>query len=153
MKIVQFCLKQAMPLNLLVFVILTTGIYEAITMKREAFPAVDFDIVNISTYWPGASPKEVEQFVTNPIEREVETLTGINEILSSSKESSSTVILKLDPELSQDRKKTVVNDIQRAVDAVTDLPDDIYSAPHVKEVNSEDFAVMEVGVFGDMNYS
>ncbi|MDA9951045.1 efflux RND transporter permease subunit [Oligoflexaceae bacterium] len=152
MSLIQFALKKSLLMNLLTVLVVVIGVMKAFQMQREAFPSVAFNFVTVSTYYPGASPKEVELYVTKPIEKEVDTVEGIEELTSVSIEGVSLILAKLDPDLDDQTRNKSVNQIQRAVDRVTDLPDDLPDSPIVKEPNSKDLPVLEVVVFGDLKY-
>ena len=96
MKIVRFSISNPLFLNLVTVLILVIGALTALNMRREAFPSVSFDRVVVSTIYPGGSPKEVELYVTKPLEDQIETVAGIDEIKSSSGENLSLIIIKLD---------------------------------------------------------
>lgn len=152
MDIAKFSIKNPLLLNLLTAVILIAGTITAVRMNREAFPAVDFDNVVVSTVYPGASPTEVELYVTNLIEEELKSVTGINEMSSSSLENLSKIVIKLDPDLSERAKATAVNDIKSAVERVQDLPDELLNPPLVTEMTSSVMPVLEINLYGNMPY-
>ncbi|NRA46118.1 MAG: efflux RND transporter permease subunit [Oligoflexales bacterium] len=150
MKLVGFCLRNALLLNLLAIGVSIAGIFTAMNINREAFPNVDFDIVTISTDYPGASSSEVEFSITTPIEREIESIGEVEEHYSFSVESLSLIVLKIKPELSEQAKNGVINNIQRSVDRIPDLPKDLPSAPAIKEVDSGELPVIELALSGNM---
>ncbi|MFK7826913.1 MAG: efflux RND transporter permease subunit [Oligoflexales bacterium] len=152
MKIVGFCLRNALLLNLLALGIIATGIFTAIHINREAFPNVEFDIITIQTKYPGASPKQVEFSITTPIEQEIETIDHLSEHYSFSVESLSLIVVKLDPEISDRIKSGVINNIQRSVDRVQ-LPTDLPANPLVKEVDSGELPVIELALSGNLKES
>ena len=80
---VNFFIKRHLLMNLITFFILAAGIYAGLTLQREAFPQVEFDIVSVRTIYPGASPYEVERYVTNKIEDAIEPILGIKDIKKS----------------------------------------------------------------------
>ena len=149
MKIVGFCLRNALLLNLLAIGIIAAGIITTMNINREAFPSVDFDIVTIHTDYPGASPREVEFSITNPIEQELESIDNLLEHYSFSVESLSLIVVKLNPDLNDRTKSGVISRIQRAVDRVN-LPNDLPTSPQVKEIDSGELPVIELALSGDL---
>jgi len=103
------------------------------------------------TLYPGASPEDVELNVTNKIEEELKTVTGIDNFVSYSMENVSLIMVTLDINLDdQDKLKT---EVREAVSRVTDFPDEVTEAPMVKELNSSDAEeIIEVGLTGDIPY-
>ena len=59
----------------------------------DRFPKVDFPTVVVTTCLPGAAPEEVETEITDKIEEAVNTISGIDELRSSSSEGVSQVII------------------------------------------------------------
>ncbi|MBU1147974.1 MAG: efflux RND transporter permease subunit, partial [Candidatus Omnitrophica bacterium] len=148
MSLPRFSVNQSLFVNLVSVLIIVFGLIVVVGMNREVFPNVDFDIVSITTAYPGATPLDVEKLITVPIEKELKEVDGIKEIKSSSSAGASFINVKLDPD-ERDKKK-VVSDIQTAVDRVKDLPKDIYQDPVVVEISSKQYPIIEVSLSGDM---
>lgn len=148
MKLVEFSVKNSLLVNLLSFMIILIGLYSMLHLKKEAFPEVDYDIVTVTTSYPGAPTEDVEKFVTIPIEKEIKGISGIKEITSKSEEGLSSIGIKIDPKASD--KNQVVDDIERAVDRVRNLPEGVKDDPEVFELRSKEFPILEVSVVGDM---
>jgi multidrug efflux pump subunit AcrB len=148
LAIIEFFLRRSIFGNILTVLLIGWGIYVGLTINREAFPNIDFDIVLVSTVFPGASPEEVEKLITNPIEDQLKSVEGIKEIRSSSIENRSGITVIIDPDAKNPRK--VVEDIRSAVDRVTDLPAGV-DKPLVLEITSSLTPVIEVSLFADEN--
>jgi len=141
--------------NLLAYVITITvvllGLSSLATIKRDAFPSVEFGEVLITTTYPGASPEDVELAVTNEIEEEIKEVTGIKRYMSWSMENVSSIYLVIDPDVADEDK--VVRDIREAVSRVTDLPEEVTESPLVTELSTSSFPMIEVGLASDnMSY-
>jgi len=152
MKITEFLIKKSLLLNLITAAILIFGISLVVQTNREAFPSISFDTVTVRTMYPGASPETVESYVTTPLEREIKTVSGIEEMRSSSRQSVSTIIIKIQPDLTQNQKTATVNNVQRAVDRVRDLPKEVTDSPLVTEITSGVMPIMEVTLSADFSY-
>ncbi|MDX8395300.1 MAG: efflux RND transporter permease subunit [Mariprofundaceae bacterium] len=83
-SIIAFFVHRGLLVNLVSGMLLLGGIYAAISIQREAFPAVNFDLVVISASYPGTSPHEAEQLLVTPIERQLKGLDGIKNVSSTS---------------------------------------------------------------------
>ncbi len=79
--------------------ILLAGIWAALDIPIEYSPNTELPRVRISASWPGASPRQVERYVTAPIEREIQIVPGISEINSLSSEGHSHIQIQVDPEI------------------------------------------------------
>ena len=79
--------RNSVAANLLMFVILIAGFYtmwQRVTI--ETFPSTEFDYINVSVPFRGATPEEVEQTVSTRIEEAIYDLEGIKQLSSSSSE-------------------------------------------------------------------
>jgi multidrug efflux pump subunit AcrB len=136
--------------TLLMIMVLLLGISTLMGIKRDIYPEVDFGVMHIMTLYPGASPEDVELNVTNKIEEELKTVTGIDNFVSYSMENVSLVMVTLDIDVEdQDKVKT---DIREAVSRVTEFPEEVTESPLVTEMGSSDFEIIEVGLTGDVPY-
>ena len=149
MSLPRFSINQSLFVNLVSILIIIFGLIVVVGMNREVFPNVDFDVVSVTTVYPGATPIDIEKLISVPIEKELKEVDGIKEIKSSSAAGASLIVVKLDPD--EPDKKKVVSDIQTAVDRVKDLPKDIYEDPIVVEISSKQYPVIEVSLSGDMS--
>ncbi|MDX1957923.1 MAG: efflux RND transporter permease subunit [Leptospiraceae bacterium] len=142
--VIKYFLDKSIFLNLLTVLILLVGLYKGMcSLNREAFPNVNFDIVTITTIYPGASPSEVEKLVTKPIEESIKSVDGIKEFRSGSIENRSGIVVTIDPNVKDTQK--VVDDIKSAVDRTEDLPEDA-KKPLVQEITSGRNPVIEIHV-------
>src|SRR3989338_4044087 len=97
MRFAEFSVKNSLVVNLISFFVFTLGIVSMVTLKRDAFPDVSFDVVTVITLYPGAPPEDVEKLVTVPLEKEIKGVSGIKEMASSSDEGLSSIGIKIDP--------------------------------------------------------
>lgn len=121
-KVIEYFLHRSIFVNLLTVILLIVGGYIAVTLNREAFPNIDFDLVVVTTVYPGASPQEVEKLLTIPLEESIKEVDGVEEYRSSSIESRSSITIKIDPDVDDTQK--VVDDVRSAVDRTEDLPEE-----------------------------
>jgi multidrug efflux pump subunit AcrB len=149
MKISEFSVKHSLLINLISVFVLLAGFYTLFVYKirREAFPEVSFDMVVVSTPYPGSPPEEIEKLITVPLEKELKGVDGIEEMISASLENSSNILLKISQDLKD--KDKVIDDIEQAVDRVVDLPSEA-EEPMVTEVTSGEIPVVEVALSGDL---
>ena len=148
MKIAEFSVKNSLFVNLFSFVVVVAGIVTYASMRKEAFPPVAYDQAIVTTYFRGASPEDVERLVTIPLENELKDVDDIEKIVSSSNEGASTIVLQYSDDATD--KNELFDDIQKAVDRVTDLPDGVEDRPYLFEVEMEDVPVIQVSISGDM---
>ncbi|MDH3217726.1 MAG: efflux RND transporter permease subunit, partial [Candidatus Krumholzibacteria bacterium] len=148
---IRFFAERHLLANLLTIFIVLLGVSSFTRIKRDIFPSVDLDRLVITTRYPGASAEDVELNVTNPIEDELTGVDGIDQMTSYSMENISVINVALDPD-AKDKEK-IKRDIRDAVDRVTEFPKEVTDSPYIKEIKSENFEVIVVGLTGDVPYS
>ena len=124
------------------------GTLAVVGMQRDQFPAVDFEILSVTTAYPGASPEDVEKAVTNAIEKELSSVGGIKETTSTSREGLSTIIVTLEADLKD--VTTVKNDVRNAVNRVKSYPDEVTDLPQVVDFNVSEFPIITINIDGSM---
>ena len=140
--IISYFVYRPLIANLVIIFLFLAGGLSLLFIKREAFPNVNLYQVRISTIFPGASPGDVEQKITIPIEEKLREVSGFDKVRSISRNSESEINVTVDIDHKDPDK--VVADIRRAVDQVTDLPPQVRDKPLVIEQKSSDFPVMEI---------
>lgn len=148
-KVIHFFVYKPLVANLVFAFLFLAGLISVLSMKREAFPRVNFRQVRVLTVYPGASPVDVEKKVTIPIEEKLREVEGLDSVRSISRNSESDISIKID--LEHNNPDGVVNDIRRAVDRVTNLPTQVKDRPIVTEQKSSNFPVLEFAIHGAMD--
>ncbi|MCR9142075.1 MAG: efflux RND transporter permease subunit [bacterium] len=147
-KLIEYFLHRSIFVNLLTLILLLVGGYIAVTLNREAFPNIDFDLVVVTTVYPGASPREVEKLLTIPLEESIKEVDGVEEYRSSSIESRSSITIKIDPDVDDTQK--VVDDVRSAVDRTEDLPDEA-EKPILTEPSTSRQPIIQWSLAGPVN--
>ncbi len=144
-RVVEFFVRHGVFGDLLTVVVIGLGIAAAFQIRREVFPNVEFDIVTITTHFPGAAPEEVEKLITSPLEQDLKEVDGIKRLHSFSIEGMSEIVIFLDPDQTTgDEGKADVQDI---ADRFTELPEGA-EEPLVKKIESKHNPIIEVGLAG-----
>jgi multidrug efflux pump subunit AcrB len=148
-KLVEFSVKHSLFVNLLSVFLVIAGLVSMFELRREAFPEVSFDMVTVTSAFRGASADEVEKFVTTPLEKELREVDNVKDIYSSSIDGVSNIFIEMSPDASDKRK--IVDDIQKAVDRVVNLPEGVRDRPVVTEITSKQIPVIKIGVSGALD--
>jgi multidrug efflux pump subunit AcrB len=147
----RFFAERHLLAYIITILILLLGLSTLLDIKRDVYPAVDFGMVRIMTRYPGASPEDVELNVTNKIEKEVQTVTGIAGVTSVSMENISLIYVSIDID-AHDIDKTK-NEVREAVGRVSDLPPEVTESPYIWEMTHQSAnSIIEVNVSGDLSY-
>ncbi len=105
--------------------------------------------ISIATVYVGNSPKDIENLVTRPIEKELKGISGakVNKIQSTSQADYSLIVVEFDTDVKTDLARQKVKD---AIDkARADLPTDLTQEPDVQEFAFSEMPIMFVNVSGD----
>ncbi|MGQ0644650.1 MAG: efflux RND transporter permease subunit [Elusimicrobiota bacterium] len=133
---IDFFLSRRVLTTLITFFIVVVGGWQALNVRRVAFPEVEFDMVTVTTAFPGASPEEVERLVTRRIEDQIRAVSGIDRVESTSIENRSMILIRLDEDLNARGVDRAVSDIEQAVGRAQDLPETA-DRPAVEELTSD----------------
>ncbi|MFH1645443.1 MAG: efflux RND transporter permease subunit, partial [Candidatus Omnitrophota bacterium] len=147
-KLAEFSVKNSLFVNLISVFVILAGLFSVVNMRREAFPNISFDVAQIMTTYRGSTADQVEKLITSPIEKEIRSVSGIDEISSTSYDGSSVISVKIDPDVED--KSEVINDLRRAVDRIRDLPTEI-DKPVVYDIKMKEHPVIMASISGDVS--
>jgi multidrug efflux pump subunit AcrB len=126
-------------------VVLGVGAYN--NLPKESYPEVEQSTVFVGTPYPGNSPTDIENLITRPIEKEINTISEIKEIRSNSIQGFSTIVAEFVSGTDIEYAKSKVKD---AVDkSKINLPTDLPRESEVYEISFSDFPVMSVTLSGE----
>lgn len=153
MGLLKLILNNSLVVNLLTVLLIIAGIYCTFDIRREAYPTVELDMIEIFTDYPGASPKQVEAYVTNHIEDKLKGLSGIKKMQSSSMEGRSRIKLELDSDLEPKERNQLIDDVRRETQNIRDLPSEVEDDPYVLVSDSSEIIVLEISLSAKVPYS
>ena len=143
-SILDFLVRQKKFALVFSLAFIAIGVLSVVGMQRDQFPTVDFEVLSVTTAYPGASPEDVEKSVTNIIEEELLSVSGIKEITSTSREGISSIIVTLEADLKD--VTTVKNDIRNAINRVKAFPEEVTDLPRVIDFNVTEFPVITINI-------
>ncbi len=139
----KLCIRRPVFATMLILALVVIGFDSYRKLGVDYFPKVDFPYVNITTVLRGASPEEVESQVTKPLEEAVNTISGIDELNSTSAEGVSIItiafVLEKDPDVAAQEVRDKINTV------LAQLPRDI-DAPKVEKLATDSAPVLNVVV-------
>ncbi len=138
-------IKNKTTVFVLTALVILMGVSAYINLPKESFPEISQPIVYIGTAHPGNSPVDMENLITRPIEKEINTITDVDNIKSTSVQDYSTIIVEFTPDTEIEDALTKVKD---AVDKA-ELPSDLENDPDVFEMNVSEIPVMNINLSGD----
>ncbi|MBD3220764.1 AcrB/AcrD/AcrF family protein [bacterium] len=130
--------------NLLMLVIVVSGLVAILTITQEVFPETDLDMITASVVFLGGTPSEVEEGICIKIEEAVQGVDGIKKITSTASEGIGTVTIELD---SGTDKQKAYDDVKSEIDRIITFPENT-EKPVVTLVEARR-PVMDIIVYGD----
>ncbi len=148
-KPTSWSIKNKTSIYLVMIIFTIMGLFQFMTLPKEQFPDIVIPTIYVQTINVGNSPKDMENLVTQPIEKQIKSITGakITKTTSTSLQDFSAIMVEFDANVKVDIALQKVKD---AVDkAKQDLPTDLTQEPTVQEVSFSDQPIMYVNVSGD----
>lgn len=141
---IEWMVKNRVTPNLLMIFLIAGGLIMSTKIKQEVFPAFELDRVTVWVTYPGASPEEVEQGIILAVEDAIESIDGIEEVVSRANEGSARIDIELLEDVSP---QVVLQDIEQDVGRITTFPEDaedprVYLVSHQRQV-------LRLNIFGD----
>lgn len=147
-KIAQFFIENS-KLTIVLSVGLALFGYEGLKqMNAESYPSVSLATATIVTVYDGATASDIETKITKPIEDEIRGVSGLKSVKSTSQAGRSTIVVQVDMDDSKVDVDETMDEIQKSIDRVTDLPRDLLDQPEFVELKSEEFPVLEIAIVG-----
>ncbi|HZK63059.1 MAG TPA: efflux RND transporter permease subunit, partial [Puia sp.] len=148
-KPTSWAINNKTSIYLLILFVSILGVFTFLTTPKEQFPDIVIPTIYVQTTYVGNSPKDIENLVTRPIEKQIKGITGakINKMTSTSVQDFSAIIVEFETDVKTD---VALQKVKDAVDkSKTDLPTDLTAQPNVVEVSLSDLPIMYVNVSGD----
>lgn len=125
------------------------GLMKFNSLPKEQFPDIVVPTISVTTVYVGNSPKDIENLVTRPIEKELKGISGarVKKITSTSQTDYSLIVVEFDTDVKTDIAKQKVKD---AIDkARSELPSNLTKEPNVQEFAFSEMPIMFVNISGD----
>ncbi|HEV8712599.1 MAG TPA: efflux RND transporter permease subunit, partial [Candidatus Binatia bacterium] len=94
MILADMCVRRPVFATMLVGSLVVAGWFSYKSLTLDLFPKVDMPVVTVTTTLPGAGPEEMEAQVTKPIEEVINTVSGIDELRSVTREGLSQIVVQ-----------------------------------------------------------
>jgi len=127
-------IKNKTAIYLLMLVVSGIGVFQFLTLPKEQFPDIVIPTIYVSTIYTGNSPKDMENLVTRPIEKQIKAITGakINKFTSTSQQDYSAIVVEFETDVQTD---VALQKVKDAIDkSKQDLPTDLTQEPTALEV-------------------
>ena len=134
--------------NLMMAAILIMGAVSMLSLKRETFPDIPPDEIQVAIAYPGAAAGDVEEAICRRIEDAVDKVTDVGEVRCEAHESIATAIVEMREGGNFDG---LLAEVKTEIDAIDDFPAEV-ETPSVRQLGRTDF-VASMAVAGPMGAS
>src|ERR671921_142412 len=142
-KLAEICVRRPVFATMLVLSLTVVGAFSFLTLGVDLFPKIDLPTITVTVVNPGASPREIETEVTDKIESAVNTISGIDELRSTSVEGVSQVFVQFLLDKDADVAAQEVRDKVNLV--VGDLPETAED-PIIQRIDTDAAPVLRIVV-------
>jgi multidrug efflux pump subunit AcrB len=131
--------------NILMLLFVVGGIITVLNMRTETFPSIDPRLVTVSVVYPGASPNEIADSITNRVEEGLVGIEGVKRVTSTANEGFGVINVQLEDFANAD---DVYNDVETSVNSLIDFPPEDAERAIIKKVRLTP-TVITLAVHGD----
>src|SRR5581483_1746242 len=142
-KLAEICVRRPVFATMLIMTLVVLGLFSYSRLTIERFPRVEFPVVTITTRLPGAAPAEVETEITDKIEQGVNTISGIEELRSTSSEGVSLVFVTFELERNLD---SAAQDVRDKISTIIPLLPKNIDLPTVEKLDPDASPIMTLSV-------
>src|ERR1041384_1547556 len=142
-KLAEICVRRPVFATVLILALTVVGIFSFFSLGVDLFPKVDFPVVTVTVANPGASPQEIETEITDKVEAAVNTISGIDELRSTSVEVVSQVFVTFFLDKNADVAAQEVRDKVNLI--VRDLPETA-EEPVIQKLDADAAPVLRIAV-------
>ncbi len=140
---INFNLRNKFALLLMTLIVVAGGLYSGMRMKMETIPDITIPLITITTVDPGATPQQISDQITVPMENAVKNLNGVDTVSSSS--SSNVSSIQIQYKFGKDMDKALA-EVKDSLTNVT-LPDHV-NAPKVSRLSFNQMPVITLSATG-----
>ncbi|GIM45633.1 multidrug ABC transporter [Collibacillus ludicampi] len=146
MKIANFSIERPVTISMIMIVLILLGTISIPLLRVDLYPNMTIPVAVVSTTWQGASPEEVEQQITKPIESAMSTVSNVKEVDSTSSQNTSRVVVRFNYGVNMDQATLEMRD---KLDRIRkSLPTDV-DTPTVTRVDPNSSPILTVTLSGN----
>ncbi|MGN6545109.1 MAG: efflux RND transporter permease subunit [Aureliella sp.] len=145
MSVSDVCIRRPVFTWVLMAIPVVLGIAAYFELGVDLFPKVDFPVVSVTAALPGASAEEMETSVTKPLEEVINSISGIDELRSVTREGMTTLIVRFVLEKDGDVGAQEIRD--KIASVINTLPEGL-EAPLVNKFDLDANPIITIGISG-----
>lgn len=146
----KFSVKKPYTVVVGVVLIIVLGVVSFTKMTVDLLPSMNLPYAIVMTTYPGASPEQIEEVVTKPVEQTMATVSNIKNIMSMSSENASTVMLEFEQTANMD---SATIEMRESLDQIKGFWPDEVTNPMIIKLNPDMMPVLVAAVSADAETS
>ncbi len=142
----KFSVKKPYTVVVGIVLIIVLGVVSFTKMTVDLLPSMNLPYAIVMTTYPGASPEQIEEVVTKPVEQTMATVSNIKNIMSMSSENASTVMLEFEQTANMD---SATIEMRESLDQIKGFWPDEVTNPMIIKLNPDMMPVLVAAVSAD----
>ena len=131
----------------LMMIVISIGLLTYINIAKDAEPDIDIPLIYIGVAHQGISPEDAERLIVKPLENQLKTIEGLEDMMATAVNGFGSVMLEFDIKFDKDK---ALGDVREKVDMVkSKLPSDA-EEPVVIEFNMAEMPTLVISLSGDV---
>src|SRR5256886_1242199 len=142
-KLAEICVRRPVFATMLILSLTVVGLFSFRSLGVDLFPKIDLPTITVTVVNPGASPQEIETEVTDKVEGAVNTISGIDELRSTSVEGVSQVFITF---LLEKNADVAAQEVRNKVDLIVNELPETAEVPIVQKLDTDATPVLRIAV-------
>src|SRR5258705_3264474 len=142
-KLAEICVRGAVFATMVIRARAVVGIFSYFSLGVDLFPKIDLPTITVTVVNPGASPQEIETEITDKVEGAVNTISGIDELRSTSVEGVSQVFITF---LLEKNADVAGQEVRNKVDLIVNQLPETAENPIVEKLDTDATPVLRIAV-------
>jgi len=142
-KLAEICVRRPVFATMLILSLTVVGVFSFRSLGVDLFPKIDLPTITVSVINPGASPQEIETEITDKVEGAVNTISGIDELRSTSVEGVSQVFISFVLEKNAD---VAAQEVRNKIELIVNELPETAEAPIVQKLDTDATPVLRIAV-------
>src|SRR5256884_6144720 len=142
-KLAEICVRRPVFATMLILSLTVVGLFSFRSLGVDLFPKIDLPTITVTVVNPGASPQEIETEVTDKVEGAVNTISGIDELRSTSVEGVSQLFINFVLEKHAD---VAAQEVRNKVDLIVNTLPQTAEVPIVQKLDTDATPVLRIAV-------
>lgn len=148
LKFTTWCINNKTSIYVITFLITIAGLVTYNNLPKELFPDVVVPTISVATIYPGATPQDIENLITKPLEKQMKSVNGVKKVTSTSMSDVSIITVEFNTDLlPKDCKQKVTDAVGKGK---KDLPSDLKTDPQIQEFDISELPIMNINLAGDI---